>query len=331
MGRFSKHRKRKWQQGRGWPAGEGRWNRNLKVRMPKPTTSHGVYAYLGPPESGKTLLAITHADRYATRHRPCFCGDASCEIGPAEGWKVFTNLESTWSWAEPADVAKNILDQDGELNHAVVIVDEFQRYAHARQAMKKSNIKMVDFVSQRRKLGQGSTKLFLTTQSVNLIDKMVREQLTRTFNCWNPWEGREIYASVEDRQMGHLPPWMRNRPPAIKSWRTGHMFDKYDRYELIDDRAADDYQIEPAMVVQTPDGREVLYYLKNMMSDALADHLDEGHDVISVDQLVDAVSSQFEIEPTRRQAASWLGEKGFQVIRDVDGNEVYQLRVRRAA
>ena len=311
---------------KGW---QGIPLREKKQRHQAPMR-HGVHAFVGPPGCGKTLLAINFIRQYLEMgsDTPCICRDKDCSTQ----WRVFTNLKSAQHWAQPLDVAKQILDRDDDLTHSVLLLDEIQKYADSRKSMRNSNIAVGDFVSQRRKVGRGTTKLFVTTQSIDMVDKRVREQLTQSFNCWTPNEGNTVHAFVSQHQLGHLPPYMRNRVlPQHRWWNTSGTRNSnlYDTFEAIDAEDVEAFGVEPAIVVELPDGTKKVMYLTGMISDMVGALIDDGVSEVDPKELAEAIEQRYRVHPPLKMINRWFTDKGFPPIGGRDGSPPRYLMVVR--
>jgi DNA polymerase III delta prime subunit len=294
----------------------------------QPPMRHGVHAFVGPPGCGKTLLAISFIRQYLDmgKDTACICGVEDCQIQ----WRVFTNLRSAQHWAQPLDVAAQILDRDEDLTHAVILLDEIQKYADSRKSMRNSNIAIGDFVSQRRKVGRGTTKLFVTTQSIDMVDKRVREQLTQSFNCWTPNEGSTVHAFVSQHQLGHLPPYMRNRAlPQHKWWNTSGTRNSalYDTFEAIDAEDVEAFGVEPAIIVEQEDGTRKIMYLTGMISDMVGTLIDDGISEIDPREVANVIHDRYRIQTPMKMVSKWFTDHGFPPIGGRDGAPVKYLVV----
>ena len=201
-------------------------------RRAQPLDSFGVDAMVGPKGSGKTLLGVHRARRYAMglvlgNDGGCVCGVQGCL---STEWKVYTNLKSTWrghpkaaqfggGWAEPIDVATQVLDQP-EDTHVVLLLDEGYQYADARRSTTNAAIEVTDEITQSRK---GRVLTLITGVSFDWLDKRIRAQVRQVYNCWTPNRGATVYAVVALVSTGHLPPWKRvRRPSRIMRWDTSN-------------------------------------------------------------------------------------------------------------
>ena len=233
-------------------------------------------------------------------------------------------------WAQPLDVAKQILDRDDDLTHAVILLDEIQKYADSRKSMRNSNIAIGDFVSQRRKVGRGTTKLFVTTQSIDMVDKRVREQLTQSFNCWTPNEGNTVHAFVSQHQLGHLPPHMRSRAlPVHKWWNTSgtRNSDLYDTFEAIEAEDVEAFGVEPTMIVEMEDGTKKVMYPSGMIAEMVGSLIDEGVSEVDPKVLADAIEERYRVRGPIKMINQWFTDKGFPPIGGADGTPVKYLVV----
>ena len=307
---------------KGW---SGMSLRDRKEKQ-QPPMRHGVHAFVGPPGCGKTLLAVNFIRQYLQMGlgAQCICGDAECSIK----WRGFTNLKSAQHWAQPLDVAKQMLDRDDDLTHSVILLDEIQKYADSRKAMKRSNIAMGDFVSQRRKVGRGTTKLFVTTQSIDMVEKRVREQLTQSFNCWTPNEGNTVHAFVSQHQLGHLPPYMRNRVlPVHKWWNTSgtRNSDLYDTFESIEAEDVEAFGVEPTIVVEQEDGTKKVMYLSGMISEMVGSLIDDGISEVDPRELADAIEKRYRVRGPVKMIHQYFTDHGFPALGGNDGTPVRYL------
>ena len=300
---------------------------------PKRTThrveSHGVYAFVGPPESGKTLLAVYLSRRHLHWPGPCICGDPQCDMG----WTVFTNSESTWKghaengWAQPVDLIGQLLERDQDLSHALIILDEGYKYADSRRSMRKSNLEMGYFVSQRRKVGRGATKLYITAQSFDMLDRRLKQQTTRVYNCWTPNRGTTVHALVYNLAMGHLPPWARHRRPRHKWWPTEPAKRYYDTYENIqDDPELLERGAEPTVFVKTDEGMEALG-LSAIIAARVQEAVAQGIAEIVPAELAETINARYRLSINARHVRGWLAGQGFPYTYRDDGTMSYTVLV----
>ena len=206
----------------------------------------GFDLHVGPKGSSKSLLAVHRARRYAqgmvkSPDGLCTCSAPSC---PNE-WRVYTNLRSTWKghaaarnfgggWAEPIDMAEQLLDTDSNTRHAVLLIDEGYQIADSRRAMLNTSLDIADNVTQSRK----TTLLMIATGvSFDWFDNRIRGQARQVYQTWTPNKGVTTYASVTLLSTGHLAPWQRFPPPmAFLRWDTKASREYYNSWERIRDR-----------------------------------------------------------------------------------------------
>ena len=192
--------------------------------------SHGLYIYAGPTGSGKTLLAVCHSYAYANRR----CN--LCEPECGKSWKVYANLESTQEWALSIEAASQLIASEGELEHAVIILDEAYLNAESRRSMRNENLQLDYFLRQTRKK---TVKLFFTSQTVDILDRRIRGSAKRVYNVWNPdGRGLVVGAMVYRREDGRAAPWKRRMRPQIRWWFTASYRDKYRTDEVISEEGA---------------------------------------------------------------------------------------------
>ena len=291
-------------------------------RRPDPLDTFGVDALVGPKGSGKTLLAVHRARRYAMGmvKRPgdggCACGDERC---PNTDWKVYTNLESTWKghpkaaelgggWAEPIDVATQVLDQP-EDTHVVLLPDEGYQYADARRSTTNSAIEITDEITQARK---AKVMTLITGVSFDWLDKRIRAQVRQTYNCWTPNRGRSVYAVVTLISTGHLPPWKRaRRPSRIMRWDTSVTRRFYNTHERIDARD----EVKAAMresTILVPDqaGELTLYNISEIVDMIVFDKAARGEQQLDPRQLAGELQERA-VPVSPAQVARQLGLAGF--------------------
>ena len=192
--------------------------------------THGLYIYAGPTGSGKTLLAVCHSFPYADRR--CNLCEPDCE----KSWKVYANLESTKEWTNSIEAASQLIASEGELDHAIVILDEAYLNAESRRSMRNENLQLDYFLRQTRKK---TIKLFFTTQTVDILDRRIRGSAKRVYNVWNPdGKGLSVGAMVYRREDGRVPPWKRRSRPQIRWWYTAAYRDRYRTDEVISEEGA---------------------------------------------------------------------------------------------
>ncbi len=290
-------------------------------RRPEPLDTFGVDAIVGPKGSGKTLLAVHRARRYAMGlvKRPdggCVCGGEDC---PNTEWKVYTNLESTWKghpkardfkdgWADPIDVATQVLDQPGE-SHVVLLLDEGYQYADARRSTTNAAIEITDEITQSRK---ARVLTLITGVSFDWLDKRIRAQVRQVYNCWTPNRGRTVYAAVSLISTGHLPPWERaRRPSKTMRWDTSASRRYYNTYERID--ARDEVRAamkESTILIPDQTGELNLYRISELVDMIVFDKAAQGVHELDPDQLARELE-QRQIPVSPAQVVRLLAAAGF--------------------
>jgi len=318
------------------------------TRVQKAET-HGVYAFTGPPGSGKTLLAVHFARKYVKRKfKICPCGNcgtckqpsntrsrsSGCQCKPSEKtpckikWECFTNLESTHKtednpkgWAKPLDIQGVMMDRDQDINHSVLILDEAYLFADSRRAQKTSNMEMGYFIAQRRKISGSVVKAFYSVQSIDMIDRRIREQTSRVYNCWTPNDGYEIYYTLHHLAQGHLAPWQRNKMRA-KPFKelTEHTKQYYDTNELVD---TDEVSTrgQPTTLIIERDGQKYRITSDDAMEQVIGGFVDENTKTVKTADIVSKVKEIFNMQISNRQAKEFMQEYNY---RQTD-NGVFQV------
>jgi len=200
--------------------------------------------HVGPKGSGKTILAVFRALKYARGQMvrtdgTCVCGDPEC----SGIWPVYSNIKSTWEghadakgkgWARPLKLAEHLVNPSSTVKHCVILCDEGYQYMDGRRSQLETALDITDSITQSRK---GGVLLLLTGVSFDWFDRRVREQVRKSYNCWTPDEGRRVYAVVTTHSVAHLPPWIRSQLPSeIRWWWTGSAKPYYNTYERIEGR-----------------------------------------------------------------------------------------------
>lgn len=305
---------------------------NPKKSKQSPET-HGVYCFVGPPASGKTLLAVWMARQYTTGTAKrnlgyCPCGDHECK----EKWICYSNLESTWKtkanpkgWSQPLDVAGAIMDKDQDLGHSIIILDEAYLFGmDSRRSQRTINLDAGYFVSQRRKLSSSTVKMYMTSQSIDMIDSRVRQMTSRIYNCWSPDSGIRVYASITLSAMGHLPPWERNKPPVNKIFYTANSRQFYNQHELVDAEELMARGVKPRIIAIRPNGEKVVVNMEEAIEDQFF-KLISSSDLtqLSSAHLKDLVEKEFSgMEISEKLVRNWLDNAGYMRSKDSTHDDV---------
>ena len=303
----------------------------------KSPETHGVYCFVGPPASGKTLLAVWMARQYTTGSARRNLGRCPCEIdGCTEKWICYSNLESTWKtkenpkgWSRPLDVASAIMDKDQDLGHSIILLDEAYLFGmDSRRSQRTINLDAGYFVSQRRKLSSSTVKMYMTSQSIDMIDSRVRQMTSRIYNCWSTDSGVRVYASITLSAMGHLPPWERNRPPINKVFYTANARKFYNQHELVDAEELMSRGVQPKMIVKLPNGEKTVVNMQEAIENEFFKFISNS-DVTSITSatLRDLVSKEFNMEISEKLVRHWLDGEGY--MRDsksTHGEVIYNIQ-----
>ena len=285
-----------------------------------PVQPFGFDAHVGPKGSGKSLLAVHRARRYAQGlvKRPdgrCTCGDLPC----ANEWSVFTNMAATWKnheraggkgWAEPIDVAADLLRMDSGQRHVIFLLDEAYQYADSRRSMLNTSLEITDQITQSRK----TTILVIATGiSFDWFDNRIRAQTRQVYNCWSPNGGQSVYAVVTLLSVGHLPPWKRqNRPTSIYRWDTQASQQYYDTYERIDAReelkAA---RGERQLLVRDGHGQMILMNIAEIVDQIVFQKASDGLKELDLDDFTEELVEVKKLPVTRSDVARLLSSAGF--------------------
>ena len=266
----------------------------------------GIYAYVGPPGSGKTLLALSHLIPYyqGRVRRPdgsCLC-DAGAEC--RESWTVYSNIPSTIvgqtnrhgtpGWAQPLDVAGELLDTGSELSHSYILLDEGHNYADSRRAMKSSNLDAARFCQQIRKR---DTKLAITAQAFDTIDRRIRDLVMMSFECWTRDSGQTVNAVVSEMARGDLPPWIRNRArDQLRRYRTAWARRWYDTRDRID--AAELASNRERMIYLVKDGQPQRYPVAGIVIDEVHAAAARGETEIDPEELAAELAARYGVPIT---------------------------------
>ncbi len=307
-----------------------------QYRRYTPPESHGVYAFVGPAGSGKTLLAVHLALQYVRgnamkRMGICVCGKPECE----GKWKAYSNLEGTWKrkkggngWAEPLDIAGQLLERDSDMSHSIILLDESYLYTDARRSMRTANLDMGYFVSQRRKMAGSVVKMYQTMQSFDMVDRRVRDQVSRVYNCWTPDSGRNVHAFIHLLALPYLPPYARNPRPKRMKWMTEHSKQYYDTHELVE---ADEMQArgtEPIVMVNRGEEGVFRVTLTEAIEAVFLEILREDNpEWLFPTQIVEGVQKNFQMRISDRQARAWLDDRGFIRTLNEDSELIYRIMV----
>ena len=255
---------------------------------PQPLDAFGIDALVGPKGSGKTLLAVHRARRYAQAlvkrlDGGCACGVEDCSVS---GWTVFTNIASTWigddrsrdfggGWARPLDIAAQVVDSMPGQTHVVALYDEGYQLVDSRRSTTNAALEITDEITQARK---AKVLTLLTGVSFDWFDRRIRAQARQVYNCWTPDRGRTVYAQVNLLSTGHLPPWQRaNQPPRTMRWNTANSRRYYDTHERIDMR--DELKsalADRTIMVRDEDGRLALEDVPALIDQIVYQKADSG-------------------------------------------------------
>jgi len=290
---------------------------------------HGVYAFTGPPGSGKTLLMVTMAREWIKgRYDTCACGDNECQAK----WVCYSNLSSTWKtpsnpngWSKPLDVASSLIDREDNLNHTILLLDEAYLYADSRRAQRTTNVEIGYFVMQRRKLAGSIVKLFYTAQSIDMIDKRVRDMTSRVYDCWTPNEGYSVKFGVSQHAQGHIPRWLRNRPPIMKEKITQSAKGFYDQHELVDADELSNMGVESTILIKDETGSFIRVTSSNAIEIQLSQMIMAGETSISAEALVQAVSKEYDLIVSPRQVKSFMNDQGYRDNYNEDGSTIFKV------
>ena len=285
----------------------------------------GLFAMVGPIGSGKTLLAVHFARAYGGGRAECNCGQKDC---PGR-FKVYTNMRSTWGpggWAEPLDVAGQMLDSGANFDHAVMVLDEAYAYFDSRRATRAENIMFGNFTYQLRK---SSMRLFMTAVSIDAIESRVRGMTSKIYSCWTSNGGITVNAAVFDRQQGHLPPWKRHSNPVFRKWWTGADRGTYDTYERIDASESSGWRAEPT-VFQEIDGEYYAVPLTAFLNGLIGDLVRAGTRDVSPEQLAEELTNRTDVPVSVGHVRRYLNKTGFP-RRPGLHEERYMLAARRRA
>lgn len=303
----------KWASGREGRTSTMRWGRDpLKQDFVPP---YGTELFVGPKGAGKSLLCIHRARIYYNGNKRmadgrCVCGDIECD----GKWQVFTNLESPTmeqygAWAQPLDIAAQMIDAESNLRHIIMLIDEITQMFNSRRSMMTEIIQMINRVTLIRK---NLVQLWGTGISYDWLDTRIRDQASMVYNCWTPNQGREVYANVHQLALGHLPPHLRRRPPRRKKWWTESTKKYYNHEETINfaaELAA--LRTEPMVFVDDGDGNAREMQFSEILLEIVAQMIESGDEKTDVDSLLDAVKKHYGIMMARPYVRDWLIGSGF--------------------
>lgn len=303
----------KWASGRNGRTTTMRWGR--KPRTPEYVPAYGTELFVGPKGAGKTLLCAHRARLYYEGKKRladgrCVCGDENCD----GTWQVYTNLESPTlpeygAWAQPLDIAAQMIDAEANLRHIIMFIDEITQMFNSRRSMMTEIIQMINRVTLIRK---NLVQLWGTGISYDWLDTRIRDQASMVYNCWTPNQGRQVYANVHQLAMGHLPPHMRRRPPRRKWWWTEGTKRYYNHEETIN-FAADlaGLRTEPMVFVDDGDGNAREMEFREILLEIIAQLIEAGNHQTNVDTLIAMVKTQYGIPMARPYVRDWLIGSGF--------------------
>ena len=292
-------------------------------------STHGVNAMVGPTGSGKSLLVVLMARAYYEgRARDpatgmCVCRESGCE----QKWTVYANMKAParkekGRWTTPLDVAGDLLSSDSELSHAVIILDEGYQTFDSRRSMRTENVKIANQLSQIRK---HENRLFISSPSIDSIDRRIRQMIKRVYNCWSPDEGRHVCAAVHELNLAHLPPWLRDQRPELRRWYTAPYWKYYDSWEQIrDDEDLGSWKTEPGMFMNV-DGQKAYVYVRQLIFEYVARLVELGQRHVEPKQMAEDMSSEVRAPVAAGYVRKVLMEEGFPKELDDEGRDVFVL------
>ena len=300
---------------------------------------HALYGFVGPPGTGKSLLAVHFCRAYGRERKAgelCLCGEPGCE---SPKWRVLSNIPSTYTennpkgiaWAEHLDVTETLMDRASELGHVIVLADETHMYADSRRSSSNANLGVTRFIAQRRKLGGGVTKVFFIAQSFDMLDTRIRAQCTRVFDCWTPNEGVNVGAVIHDLALAHLPPWRRRRGrPRVRMYPTMYSRDWYDTHDQVDSDELNSRDVELSVWVKGPDGRTEAVYLSEMVGEVLYDAVGTGMPMVTAEAVKVKVEAHYGIPVPLRQVRNLIRDFGYATTTTDTGETAFFLVVDRS-
>ena len=196
----------------------------------------------GPTGAGKTALAVMFVWNLAMK--PEFqCKGRSCnKKGCKVKWTIYTNSKrlTGTSWERDGESVVHDIDEilpmiqaKKKIDHAIFFVDECQEWIDNRSSMSKGNKEVSYLIAQMRKM---TCKTYMTTPSINNIDRRVRDAAKRTFTVWNPDEKAvSVHALIRQLNVGNLAPWERDRlRDDYRVFFTAPYKHMYDTHEQLD-------------------------------------------------------------------------------------------------
>ena len=266
--------------------------------------SFGIDALVGPKGSGKTALAVHLTRRYQAGKERCHDGGCRCGMsGCPNEWRVFTNMESTWKgraehgWAEPIDVASDLMEIDSGLQHVIFLLDEGYQYADAYRSQTNASLAITRRITQSRK---GTVLMFVTGVSFDWIDKRLRSQTRKVYNCWTPNSGFNVNAVIHELSRGDLPPWERNRvPPSVMRFTTQGDLKYFDTHEFVDaERDLAGYRNDPKIVLRMGDGQLRHADLGDLVTEVIIDKVKDGEDTLDPRELSEELTATWNMPVT---------------------------------
>jgi hypothetical protein len=293
----------------------------------QPVIAHGAYAFTGPLGSGKSILASKFLYEYtkdgaiidpATGR--CICGKEDCQAK----WRVFTNMPSTWEWAEPIDIAIQLTESFSEIDHAVIGIDEAHQVLEARRAMRNVNVDASYFLTHLRKR---SCKLFFTSPSIDYVDARLRDRTTRVYNVWTFNGGRTVHADVWNFAMGHLPPAMRyNQRPQHKWWPTEYVKKLYDSWERITNEDVFANR-EMRVNIRDNDGMIISATVEDLTLREIEDMAREGKDTVTPEAVAMRMTEKYKFDIAGGLVRRYLMESGYPARYTADGSQEFTILV----
>lgn len=303
----------KWSSGRDGRSSTMRWGR--KPFRPEYVPAYGTEIFVGPKGAGKTLLCVHRARLYYEGKKrnadgACVCGDKECDAT----WQVYTNLESPTldeygGWAQPLDIAAQMIDAESNLRHVILLIDEITQMFNNRRGMMTEMIQMINRVTLIRK---NLVQLWGTGISFDWLDTRIRDQASLVYNCWTPNQGRQVFANVHQLAMGHLPPHLRRRSPRRKFWWTDGTKRYYNHEETINfatELAA--LRTEPRIFVEDSEGNAHEMEFADILLEMVAQVIENGEYQIDPDGLIARVQNAYGIKMARAYVRDWLTGSGF--------------------